>query len=63
MARRCTRSGRERIASLRPPGKSRGIGEENRAEPLATFTPEGADKAVQPIDSEAVRYVLRVERE
>ena len=35
---------------------------ENRAEPLATFRPEGADKTAIDVDSELIRYVLRIDR-
>jgi hypothetical protein len=35
---------------------------ENRAEPLATFMPEGADKTAIDVDSELIRYVLRIDR-
>jgi hypothetical protein len=35
---------------------------EDRAEPLATFMPEGADKAAIDVDSELIRYVLRIDR-
>jgi hypothetical protein len=37
-----------------------GVLEENRAEPVGTFKPEGADKAAIDIDSELVRYVLQI---
>ena len=36
--------------------------EENRAEPLTTFMPEGADKTTIDIDSELIRYVLQIGR-
>jgi len=35
---------------------------ENQAEPLATFMPEGADKTAIDVDSELIRYVLRIDR-
>ena len=39
-----------------------GVLEENRAQPLATYTPDGVDKAAIDIDSELVRYVLQINR-